>query len=235
MNKLVLFDIDKTLIEGSKGHREAFSYAFKQVYGVETGIDFINPEGMTDQQIIIEVLKKKGLREQVILAKISECMETMSDFFKRSIETNEVTLLPGVNELLKELKRQGVLMGLVTGNLESIARGKLYKAGINSYFEVGGFGSDHKDRAELVRMATKQAEEIFGFLKDNNVYLVGDTPRDIKAGKEAGVLTIGVATGPYSKEQLMEAGANFALENLNDKSRISEILGLADQGLERKN
>lgn len=234
MRKLVLFDIDKTLVKSSKGHREAFSNAFKKVYGVETNIDIINPDGMTDQQIIIDVMKKIGLDEQEIRPRLAECMRVMSSYFEGAIVNEEITTLEGVPSLLEKLDRQGVLMGLVTGNLEPIARGKLEKAGINHYFEVGGFGSDHTDRVELVKKAVRDAEENYNFRTDGGVFLVGDTPKDIAAGKEAGVQTVGVATGAFSKEQLMHAGANFAVKNLNDKSRIFEILGLVDEELERK-
>lgn len=234
MNKLVLFDIDKTLTKSSKGHREAFRNAFIKVYGVDTGIDIINPDGMTDTQIIIDVMKKVGLGEQEVRSKLAECIQAMSEYFEGAVVNEEISTLEGVPSLLEELKRQGVLMGLVTGNLEAIARGKLEKAGIDHYFEVGGFGSDNTDRVELVRKAVKDAETRFAFPKEGQVFLVGDTPKDIAAGKEAGVATIGVATGAFSKEQLSGAGANFAVENLNDKSRIFEILGLASEGQERK-
>jgi phosphoglycolate phosphatase len=226
MNKLALFDIDKTLIKRSKNrsHAAAFSKAFKEIYGIDTTIDIINHHGMTDQQIIIDVLKKNGLDDQTIKSKLRECIKAVISSFNKLIGADEIIVMDGVPELLKELKEYDVLMGLVTGNLEPIARAKLKKAGLNSYFKVGGFGSDAICRTELTRLAIKKAEEKFCFKADNNVFLFGDTPQDIKAGKGAGTITLGVATGIYSKEQLENAGADFVLENLKGVDKVLKII-----------
>ncbi len=225
MNKLILFDIDKTLIGGeNKSHKFSFSYAFKKVYGIDTNIDIIDHPGKTDQQIIIEVLKKKCLDEKRIKSKITECMKVMVDYFNEFINNENIFLLDGVQELLNELNENGFIMGLVTGNLEDIARGKLKKAGINQYFKVGGFGSDDVDRANLIKLAIKKAGSNFSFKFTNNVFLIGDTPRDIKAGKSAEVKTIGVTTGIYSKKQLKDAGADFVVPSLKDKEEILKII-----------
>jgi phosphoglycolate phosphatase-like HAD superfamily hydrolase len=224
MDKLVLFDIDKTLIKSSRGHSAAFSVAFKKVYGIDTTIDIINYHGMTDQQIIIRVLKKHGLDEQTIKSKIKDCMKVMVDFFNEIVKTDEIIVLDGVPELLNELNKHNVLMGLVTGNLEPIARSKLEKVGLNHYFKIGGFGNEAINRVNLVKLAIKRAEENFGFKFNNNVFLFGDAPQDMRAGREASVKTIGVTTGTYSKEQLENAGADFILENLKDIDKVLKII-----------
>jgi phosphoglycolate phosphatase-like HAD superfamily hydrolase len=225
VNKLVLFDIDKTLIEGSKSQRIAFSEAFKKVYGVDTTIDVINHEGTTDQQIIIEVLKKNGLKEEVIKSKIKQCMKVMVKCFEKNIRKEKIIVLEGVRELLEELNKHNFLMGLVTGNLEPIARGKLMKVNLNHYFKFGGFGNENINRTNLIKLAIKKAKENFAFESDNNIFLFGDTPRDINAGKKVGVKTIGVATGIHSIKQLKNAGADFVLKNLKDINKILKIMG----------
>jgi len=224
MNKLVLFDIDKTLIKSSTGHKAAFSEAFLKIYKIDTNIDIINHHGMTDQQVIIEVLKKNGLDEQSIKSKIKGCMKVMIESFNKIIKQDDIVVLDGVRELLKELDRNNVLMGLVTGNLEPIAKSKLKKVGLNQYFKVGGFGSDDIDRTNLVKIAIKMAEKNFDFKSKDNIFLVGDAPREIKAGKEAGVKTIGVATGIYPMEELKNSGADFVLENLKDVNGFLKII-----------
>src|SRR3989339_1580372 len=225
MSKLVLFDVDKTLIQGSKVKDNiAYPEAFKKVYGVDTNIEIIEHAGMTDQQIMIDVLKKNGLNEKTIKSKLKECTEALIDSFNKSIDSEEILLMDGVKELLEELNRNRVLMGLVTGNLEAIARTELKKAGIKQYFKIGGFGSDGFERTDLVRLAVKRAEEKFGFKFKNNVLLMGDTPRDITAGKEAGIKTIGIATGNYSKKQLENAGADFVFEDLKGTDKVLRIL-----------
>mgnify|MGYP002633158898 CR=1 FL=1 len=223
MNKLVLFDIDKTLLKG--GHKEAFSIAFKEVYGINTSIDIIQYSGMTDQQIIFGVLKASGLDEEKIKAKLDLCMEKMVVAFDKIIaNNNEIVILPGVRQLLEKLKNNNILMGLVTGNLEPIARGKMKKLNLNHYFKVGGFGNEHINRTELVKIAIRKAQSNFDFIISNNIYLFGDAPQDIKAGNEAGAISIGVTTGIYSKEQLENAAASLVLDDLTDTEKIIKYI-----------
>lgn len=228
MNKLVLFDIDKTLIHGSSAHKDAFEVAFKNVYNVVGSQDDINPHGKTDQQIIIEVLKLKGFAQETIKRKIAECIQTIIDVYNQTSRKDEIKILQGVQELLNELDKRKVLIGLVTGNIESIARSKLTKVNLNQFFKLGGFGSDpHINRSDLVKLAIKKAERYFSFTNNHkNVFLFGDAPQDMKAGKVGGAVTIGVITGIFTKEQLKKAGADFILENLRDKSKVLTILSL---------
>ena len=223
-NKLALFDVDKTLVRVSKGHSTAFSVAFKIVYGIDAKIDEINHHGMTDQQVIIEVLKNHEVEEQTIKRNLKKCMKVIIDSYNKIIKNDEVIALDGVRESLNELSKSNVLLGLVTGNLEPIAMNKLKKANLDHYFRVGGFGTDDIERANLVKLAIKRAIENFGFKFYNNVSLFGDTPQDVQAGRKAGIKTIGVATGIYSKEQLESAGADFVLEDLKDKNAVLEIV-----------
>jgi len=223
-DKLALFDVDGTLVRGFQGHNKAFSEGFKKVYGVDATVDTIGVQGMTEQQVIIEVLKQHGFNEEEIMSKIEECMRVMIDYFKAIIATDEIILLDGVQELLRQLSDHDILMGLVTGNLKPIARGKLEKVKIYHYFRVGGFGNDDLDRANLARLAIEIAKEYYGFQFNNNVFLFGDAPQDMKAGKEVGVKTIGVTTGVCSKKRLKNAGADVVLKNLKDTKRILKII-----------
>ncbi len=223
--KLVLFDIDGTIMEWTKVHHDSFSEAFKKVYGVETDTGIIKSAGMTEQQIIIEVLEKNGINSEIIKGRMSEAMEVMEEYFAREIKNSKVEILPGVEGFLKELDINKVLMGLVTGNLEKIAWGKLKNSGLDKYFKLGGFGSDHISRTELVKLAISRAEHDFGFKLDNNVFSIGDAPSDMKAGKEGGAFKcIGITTGIYSAEQLKEAGADYVFPNLSNKEEILKII-----------
>lgn len=223
MDKLALFDIDKTLLTSSC-HNAAFSDAFEKVYGIKTTIDIIDHNGMTDKQIILDVLKINGLTEQEIRSKIEDCAKAMVESFNKSLNGSKIMPMEGARELLEELEKRNIMMGLVTGNLEPIAKAKMKKTGLSRYFKVGGFGSDDANRANLVKLAIKRAEENFGFNFDDNVFLIGDTPRDIAAGIGAKVKTIGVATGSYPAEQLKKSGADFVLESLKDTGRVIEII-----------
>jgi len=224
MDKLALFDIDRTLIKSSSGRRKVFSMAFKKVYGVDADTDIIQLSGMTDQQIIFEVLEKNGLKKEVIKEGLDACMEEMAKLFDESIKDYDITVLDGVRELLNALEEKNILMGLVTGNLEPTAWAKIKKVDLDRYFKVGGFGSENINRAELVKIAIKKAQEKFNFIFDRNVFLFGDAPQDMRAGKETGIIPFGVKTGVHSEDQLMDAGAILVFENLVDTDKILQTI-----------
>ena len=139
MQKLVLFDIDKTLITNATGHKASFSIAVKKVYGIETTVEIINYNGMTDPMIILEVLTKIGLSESEIMQKIDKCKKAIVDHYDTLKDNDEMEILGGVPELLEELDKRSFLIGLVTGNLEPIAWGKMKRFNIDQYFKLGGF------------------------------------------------------------------------------------------------
>ena len=216
MNKLVLFDIDGTLIANARGHDEAFAIAFKAVYGVDASIHMINPNGMTDQEIIIAVMELCGVTRDVIEARITGCMDEMVRYFMAVQPYLSLKLLPGVKELLQLLKDDGCLMGLVTGNLEAIAWGKMETAGIREYFQLGGFGSDARNRSELVVKAISTARNKFNLSEAAGVYSVGDAPQDICAALAGGSHPFGVTTGVYVADELKRAGAVHVFNNLTE-------------------
>ncbi len=224
---LILFDIDKTLIQSSTAKDTiAYPAAFKNIYGVDATIDFAKVQGMTDQQIIIDTMKAKGVDEKIIHSKLQACMNAMVSAFNRVADTDIIVVLPGIPELLKELHRRKVLMGLVTGNLEPIARTTLRKVKLDHYFPIGGFGSDHIDRAVLVKIALQRAQEQYHFSKSGTVILCGDAPQDMQAGKKARVRTMGVTTGIYTKEQLLKAGADIIINNWKDTQKVLALMGV---------
>jgi len=222
---LVLFDVDGTLTQDFYEHAQAFSDAFRQVYRVDADIDCINHHGMTDQKIITGVLKKNGVPLEEINAKMSQCMKVMVRSFKKIVSRSHARVLPGVRKLLKKLKQKNVMMGLVTGNLEPIARDKLRKLRLNQYFEIGGFGSDDASRANLIRMARKRAANLSGYeITDSQIYLVGDTPQDISAAKEAAVKVLAVATGNYAREELQKFNPDYVFTDLVGTDKILKVI-----------
>ena len=223
MHRAVFFDVDDTLTRGVIAHKRAFSYAFKKVFNINATIDIINYHGMTDQQIILETLKKKGLRESVIKSTMKDCIEAMTKYYETAVENDNIVVLDGVEKLLHELKKRKVILGLVTGNSKKIAMKKLNKVGIGHYFVVGAFGDDDIDRSRLVELAIKRIERKFG-IKPSKVFLFGDTPCDIEAGEKVGAITVGVATGKYTKKELLYAGADFVVDNLKDTEGILDII-----------
>ena len=225
MEKLILFDIDYTLLKNAVSHRTAFIESVKETYGLDTNLEKISYIGLTDQQILVALLKEYGLPEGEILRKAPAFMEKAAEVFLNIIGNDRsIRLLDGVRDLIREMDQRGFLLGLVTGNIKQIARGKLVKFGLWHYFKVGGFGCDHPERAALVNYAVQRAENNFNFTREHNVFLFGDTANDIDAGKTAGVFTFGVATGSCSPKDLAEAGATYVLDNLKDTGRIIDLI-----------
>lgn len=222
MDRLVLFDVDRTLIGRSQCHHDAFSYAFKKVYNVDVDIRIINYGGMTDPDIAIQVLKKVGLNEDEIMPKLDSCMDTIVDYFLKNVKMDKIPILSGVKDLLESLEGKGILLGLITGNLEPVAWGKMKSIHLDHFFKLGGFGSDSINRTKLVKTAIKKAQNDYNF--NGTTFVIGDTPRDIKAGFEANAKTIAVATGTYSIEELKEFNPDFAFESLKEKEEILKAI-----------
>jgi HAD superfamily hydrolase (TIGR01549 family) len=220
--KLLLFDIDGTLTKG--GHVEAFKKALKKVYGVDGKKGLKGSHGMMDKQIIMETLLAYGLPEKEIVSKREEAMKEMARSYKEFIRESGKEALNGARELVEELDSRGFILGLVTGNVEEIAWMKLDKVGIGRFFRFGAFGSEHTSRTTLVRMAIERAESNHGFDAEGDVFVIGDTPLDIKAGKGAGATTIGVATGVFSREELEKEGADYVLDDLTDSRKFMNII-----------
>jgi phosphoglycolate phosphatase len=213
--RAVLFDIDGTLlVTGGAGGR-AWRLAFQELHGADVDIADHTDAGMTDPEIAAivfrEVLGRDGApeeRSQAIGCYLKHLPETVA-------ESEGYRTMPGIEKLLDDLIDGGRLLGLVTGNIEAAAHIKLARAGFNRYFSFGGYGSDSPDRTEVTKAALRRGELVSGgSLSNNHCIAVGDTPRDVRAGHGAGLRVVGVATGSYSVAQLLEAGADWALETV---------------------
>jgi len=224
MDLLAFFDIDNTLIQSSSGHVEALLLSIAEVYGLDARIDVINHHGMTDPEIITRILEKYEIDKATIKTRLKDCMESMPRKYAEIVKSERIVILPGVFDLLTKLEPYGIILGLVTGNLEKIARAKLKKIGINHFFSIGGFGSDHINRANLVKIAIQRAEAQFNVSGHRRVFHFGDAPQDMKAGREAGVVPIGVATGVFTARELTSAGAQKVIPDLKDADGILQYV-----------
>jgi len=217
--KLLLFDVDATLILTGGAGIHALNRAFQELYNIQTAMQDVAPHGKTDPAIVREVLCKRFGIDRADDRTVAAILEAYVRYLQDEVEnSNKYEVLPGIIEILEGLQlRNDVLLGLATGNIETGARIKLRRGNLNRFFSFGGFGSDSEDRAGLVRRAAEKAVAHGGEpVRNEDVYVIGDTPRDIEAGREAGFRTVGVATGYYSVDQLFAAGAEFAISNFRD-------------------
>ena len=132
------------------------------------------------------------------------------------VVSEQYRVLPGAEQTLAALAEAGVMLGLVSGAMEGAARTKLVPANLNRFFIFGAYGSDSPDRAELTRLAIEKAARLHSRLTPSQVFVVGDTPRDIDAAAAAGAVSVGVATGKYSVDELVAAGGAHVLKSLED-------------------
>lgn len=211
--RLLLFDVDQTLIHTGGAGIRALNRAFHKVLLIENAMDGVSPHGKTDPWIVREVLSKR-MDTAPADGLIDSILDEYVGFLEEEVQRSpNYRVLPGILEILEEMaRRSNVLMGLATGNVEAGARIKLSRGALNRYFPFGGFGSDAEDRVSVVRKAVEVAKlQSDEELRPEDVFVIGDTPRDVEAGREAGFQTVAVASGGYTAEQLLQTGAGLVI------------------------
>jgi phosphoglycolate phosphatase-like HAD superfamily hydrolase len=213
--RAVLFDIDGTLLVAGGAGGAAWQRGFEELYGVEANVAEHTDAGMTDPEIVKIVFKQVIGREGSTAERARAIAAYLKHLPDTVAESGGYRAMPGIEELLPELIERGVLLGLVTGNVEAAAHIKLSRARLNRFFSFGGYGSDSPDRTEVTKAALRRAALVSGdTINTNSCISVGDTPRDVSAGHGAGIKVVGVATGSYSVDQLTQAGADWSLETV---------------------
>jgi phosphoglycolate phosphatase-like HAD superfamily hydrolase len=233
VHRLVLWDIDGTLVQAGEVGRDIFTEAFQAVLGRapdQVTAKALAMAGRTDPEIALEFLAAHEIAEgERHLPAFSEAL--VSALATRAAQIRERgRVLPGARETLAELGRSdGVVQSLLTGNVQPNALLKLASFELDGYldFDVGGFGSDHHHRPSLVGVARRKAERKYGTSFDGAAtVLVGDTPLDVAAGRAGGARVVAVATGSYGVDDLIAADADAVLEDLRDTgAALAAILG----------
>jgi phosphoglycolate phosphatase-like HAD superfamily hydrolase len=226
--RLILFDIDGTLLHSHGAGRRAMEAALLACFGTK-GSPTYRYDGKTDRQIVRDLMRGAGFEDAFIDARMPDVMVTYVAGLQREIAAphTKVEALAGVMQLLDALvHRERCIVGLLTGNLEPGAQQKLNAAGIGfERFVVGAFGSDHEVRAELPAIAQQRARERLGVhLRGSDMVIVGDTPSDIQCGRPIGARAIAVATGHYSMESLAEHGPDAVFTDLSDTEAVLEVI-----------
>ena len=223
LRALVLWDIDGTLVDSAKLGRDAFLVAYERVTGVPPK-QLVPFAGRTDLEIAVDLLEQSGVAPEdgVVDAfedALAAAMADLEDEVRRRGRA-----YPGAHAALERLGREpGVVQGLLTGNIPANARVKLRAVDLDGLvdFDIGGYGADHRVRSELVAIACERAERKLGVaVPHERAVLVGDTPLDVAAAHAAGARAIGVATGPFSVQELEESGAETVLPDLRDAERL---------------
>ena len=210
-----LFDIDGTLLNSRDAvHYFAFRNAMREVLGIEAGIDGVPVHGNTDPGILRAVLRREGLDDATINDNLPAIIDRMCAEVQRNREQLDPELCPSILELVTRLLHGGKLLGVVSGNLETIGRLKLEKAGLKPMFSFASFSDPRELRVDIFRHGLAQARSFIS--EEGSVFLVGDTPSDIEAARAAGMPVIALATGIYSFTDLLACGPDACLQCATD-------------------
>ncbi len=220
----ILFDIDNLLITTGGAGARSWRWAFNELYGIPADIGKFTEAGMTDP-VVGKLTFTSAIGHE---PSPEELAKVISHYLMRLPEevatSSGYKVLAGVDELLPRLSKAGFLLGITTGGIEAAAHIKLARGNLNRFFSFGGYGSDSADRGELTRTAIERAGEILGNALDpQSVLVLGDTPKDISAAHAAGAIGVGVASGHYSKAELLRASADYVLGSL-----VEELPGVAE-------
>jgi len=216
--RILLFDIDGTLVSTGGAGAVAWKQAFEELHGIPADIGQFTDAGMTDPDVgekTFEAVmgRKPSPRElaQLIQRRLEHLPEAIA-------QSEGYRVLPGVPERLRQLSRDGHLLGLITGNGDGAAFVKLSRGDLMRWFSFGAYATAGVKRADIVRRAVERGEATLGDdVPNSEIFVIGDTPLDIEAAHAAECTAIAVATGHFDADALREAGADHVLETLEEE------------------
>ncbi len=225
--KLLLFDVDGTLILSGGAGLRSVDDAFEKLFGVSDAMADCHPDGKTDPAIFQEVARTH-LGRALTAAESEAVADAYLVALAREVPRSPgYEVMPGVGTLLDNLAANArLVLGLATGNLEQGAGIKLARAGLDRFFAFGGYGSDHEDRVRLIEVAIARGCALAGKkFSPEDIVVIGDTTRDIAAARGAGVRCVAVATGSTTPEELAREEPYALLEDLSDIDSFLSHIG----------
>jgi phosphoglycolate phosphatase len=225
-SRLVLFDIDGTLIQTGRAGLRGMNAAFRRLHGRDDALNGISFAGRTDRAIVADAFQAMGVEAD------AETTDALRDAYLRHLleeigkPVPDSRVLPGVHESLEALEaKSDIALGLLTGNYRRGAAIKLGHFGLWDRFRFGAFGDEHTDRRELVPVALEAAEHAIGVrLPASRAIVIGDTPLDVDCAHAHGAVAVAVATGPFSREELAAHNPDLLLETLEDVAALVEVV-----------
>ncbi len=230
VHRLILWDIDGTLVHAGPAAREAFDLAVASVLEREVPDHGISMSGKTDPQIALEVMAALAVDEEQAARHLPAVLEGLTRELNAAAHTirEKGRVHPGVEELLHRLdERPGVVQSVLTGNLAANAALKVAAFGLEQWLdmEIGAYGSDDQDRTRLVPVAVGKATRRYGHpFTPEEVWIIGDTPRDLACARAGGARCLLVGTGRYSYDELIKGDADAVLPDLSDVDQVEKLL-----------
>ena len=216
---LVLIDVNKVLVSDTRDVSEYVAEAIRSRYGLQPEVNVDEYEGFTAQEMIADVLRKNGLKDDEINPRLEGCAEELGYSYYNVTGRESIEVMDGAGQLLDELGRRGALVGIATGEVEDQVKNRLHRAGLDGRIGFGSYGNRETDMKAIMSSAARLAAER-GFDRGGKIVFLGSSPKAIGAAKELGFGAIGVASGRYSKEQLKEAGADTVVSGVKERGRI---------------
>ena len=227
MARLLLFDVDNTLLWSGGAGSRAMGLAFRDLFGIEDGFKRVEFSGRSDRYILAEALRQHDIGGDYAQHE-TRFLERYCAYLPQALRELQGGLMPGFPMLLDALgRRPGVRLGLATGNFSQGAQLKLARYGIDGYFSGGAFGEESEDRTVIVRRALERLGE---GLPAAEAMVIGDTPHDISSARACGAVAVGVATGHNTVDELRRCGAALVFEDFSDWRRAAAMLTGAQTG-----
>jgi phosphoglycolate phosphatase len=225
--RLILFDIDGTLVLTGGAGMRAMNRACEDLVGHGDALKGVAVAGRTDWIILHDVLTRHGMALDA--ARLEELRLRYVQHLVEEIQLpgkGVKDMMPGIRQLLETLRRRkDASLGLLTGNFLEGARIKLEYFDLWKYFAFGAFGGDSADRNDLVPVAIQRARDSgIAPITPSEVLVVGDTPHDVACARAAGATPIGVATGSFTVDQLRDSGAEIVFEDLSDTDAFLKLV-----------
>ncbi|MGE5234373.1 MAG: HAD family hydrolase [Acidobacteriota bacterium] len=224
--RLILFDIDGTLLDCGRQVRPLFAAALEEVFGTTGDVHGYDFAGKTDPRIVFDLMTGSGVPREAVCEGMPLLRQRYLERLESGLRREEMRLLPGVADLLERLSGRPELdLGLLTGNWEMGARIKLGRFGLNRFFSFGAFGDDAVERSELPPVALRRAAAASGRLfTAAETLIVGDSVLDVACARAHGVRALAVATGRTAATDLQAAGADWVVTDLGIAHRALPLL-----------
>ena len=217
-HRILLFDIDGTLVSTGGAGAVAWKRAFDDLYGIPADIGKFTDAGMTDPDVGAKTFEAV-MGHEATPHELARLIQRRLEYLPEAVAESEgYRVLPGVPERLRQLSRDGHLLGIITGNGDGAAHIKLARGDLNRWFTFGAYATAGLDRAGIVRSAVQRGEAMLGRdVPNTKISVIGDTPLDIQAAHAVGCTAIGVATGHFDAAALREAGADSVIETMEEE------------------
>ncbi len=225
--KLVIFDLDQTLVDFISIHDEVMQRLFRKFYDIDARLTEIDFAGKSLTENFRELARLKNIPIKTFERNSRKLLESYENTFAETIpEDASMYILPGVKELLEELSKTNHIIALYTGDSPGVVHHVFRTTHLGRYFRFCLYGTEVETRAEMVKLAIQKAEKLAGReFKNKNIIVIGDSLRDIECGKLFGAITIAVATGFHSQVQLSAAAPDYLFKNLKDHSKVLKVIG----------